>query len=106
MKLFRTLLLFCFVVITRADDDVRVYEIQSTADLQTLESENSGILYDPLGNERGSDEIKSNSMDTAIIVLYSIIIFVGLIANSIVFFVIFAGNELGEIPILYWQVLM
>lgn len=42
------------------------------------------------------DRVNLQPMDTAIIVIYSIITIVGLLANGIVFFVIFAGNEIGK----------
>lgn len=87
------------------DNDLEVYDIQSTADLVRLEEQGFGVAYDPMyGNEEDqSDKVIMTAMDTAVIVMYSLIIFIGLIANSVVFFVIFAGHEIGESVFIHGQ---
>lgn len=95
------LLVFLGAAATAQDSgDYELYEIQSTADLIQLEDEYIGnIPYDTYGNEDGGQASPLSTFNTVVIVLYCIIIFVGLIANSIVFFVIFAGRETGELSV-------
>ncbi|XP_039269644.2 somatostatin receptor type 2-like [Styela clava] len=73
--------------------------IEDAEDASKFGSSSGSFFSDSYDYSNGNpvhDQAAMKPMDTAIITIYSVITVVGLIANAIVFFVIFAGNETGK----------